>query len=128
MISLCYASGDLVCRDTATETRLDESEELNALANLSTFFWLFYQLLFVVFTSSFPIISFQSSIDATTRALIVKCNRQRVQHIDVDALPSLCAHSFRWLRVNSGYFGHQVNSDSDLVCFIVLLLEYKKLN
>ena len=25
--------------------------------------------------------------------------------------------------VKSGYFGHQVNSDSDLVCFILQLLE-----
>ena len=80
MISLCYASGDLVCPGTATEARLDVSEEFNALANLSTFFWLSYQLLFFVFTSIFPIISFHSSKDATTRALIVKCDGQRVQH------------------------------------------------
>ena len=80
MISLCYASGDFVCPGTATEARLDGSEELNALANLSTFFWLSYQLLFFVFTSIFPIISFHSFKDATTRALIVKCDGQRVQH------------------------------------------------
>ena len=78
MISLCYASGDLVCPGP-TEARLDRSEELNALANLSTFFWLSYQLLFFVFTSIFPIISFHSSKDATTSALIVKCDGQRVQ-------------------------------------------------
>ena len=86
MISLCYASGDLVCPGTSTEARLDGSEELNALANLSTFFWLSYQLLFFVFTSFFPIISFHSSKGATTRALIVKCDGQRVQRrcIDVD--------------------------------------------
>ena len=35
---LCYASGDFVCPGTATEARLDGSEELNALANPSTFF------------------------------------------------------------------------------------------
>ena len=80
MISLCYASGDLVWSGTAMEARLDGSEELNALANLSTFFWLSYQLLFFVFTSIFPIISFHSSKDATTRALIVKYDVQRVQH------------------------------------------------
>ena len=65
---------------TATEARLDESEELNALANLSTVFWLPYQIFIFVFTSIFPIISFQSSKDATSRALIVKCDGQRVQH------------------------------------------------
>ena len=79
MISLCYASGDLVCPGTATEARLDGSEELNALANLSTFFWLSYQLFFFVFTSIFPILSFHSSKDVTTRALIVKCDGQIVQ-------------------------------------------------
>ena len=80
MISLCYASGDFVCPGTATEARLDGSEELNALANLSTFFWLSNQLLIFVVTSIFPIISFHSFKDATTRALIVKCDGQRVQH------------------------------------------------
>ena len=80
MISLCYASGDLLCPGTTTEARLDGSEELNALVNLSTFFWLSYQLLLFVFTSIFPIISFHSSKDATTHALIVKCDEKRVQH------------------------------------------------
>ena len=28
-----------------------------------------------------------------------------------------------WVRVKSGNFGHQVNSDGDLVCFILKLLE-----
>ena len=69
----------IVCPGTATEARLDGSEGLNALTNLSTFFWLSYQLLFFVFTSIFPIISFHSSKDATTQALIVKCDGQRVQ-------------------------------------------------
>ena len=80
MISLCYARGDLVCPGTATEAILDGSEEFNELANLSTFFWLSYQLLFFVFISIFPIISFHCSKDATTRAVIVKCDGQRVQH------------------------------------------------
>ena len=38
---------------------LDKTEELNALANLITFFWLSYKLIFFVFTSIYPIISFQ---------------------------------------------------------------------
>ena len=79
MISLCYASGDVVCPGTATEAKLGMSEALYALANLSTFFWLSYQLLLFVFTSFFPIISFHASKDATTGALIVTCDGQRVQ-------------------------------------------------
>ena len=55
-------------------------KKLNALVN----FWLSYQLLFFVFTSIFPFISFQSSKDAITRALIVKCDGQPVQHVDVE--------------------------------------------
>ena len=74
MISLCYDSRDLVCPGTATEARLDGSEELNALANLSTFFWLSYQLLFFVFTSIFPIISFQSSKGTLTCTLVSSVN------------------------------------------------------
>ena len=31
--------------------------------------------------------------------------------------------SFTWVRVKSGNFGHQVNSDGDLVGFILKLLE-----
>ena len=42
-------------------SNFDKIEELNALANLSTFFWLTYQLLFFVFTSIYPNISFHST-------------------------------------------------------------------
>ena len=80
MVSLCYVSKGLVCPGTAMEARLDGIEELNALANLFTFIWLSHQLLFFVFTSIIPIISFQSSKDPTTRVLIVKCDGQCVQH------------------------------------------------
>ena len=84
MVSLCYVSEGLVCPGIAMEARLDGIEELNALANLFTFFWLSHQLLLFVFTSIFPIISFQISKDPTTRALIVKCDGQCVQHMDVE--------------------------------------------
>ena len=80
MISLCYASGDFVCPGTATEARLDGSEELNALAKSFYILLAFLSTLIFVFTSIFPIISFHSFKDATTRALIVKCDGQRVQH------------------------------------------------
>ena len=80
MISLCYASGDFVCPGNATEDRLDGSEELNALAKSFYILLAFLSTLIFVFTSIFPIISFHSFKDATTRALIVKCDGQRVQH------------------------------------------------
>ena len=89
MISLCYASGDCVCPGSASEARLYGTEELNALENLSTFFWLSYQLLFL-----FSLLSILSSLFTLlkTQPPVLESSSvtDGVYNIDVDVSHDCC--------------------------------------
>ena len=83
MISLCYASGELVCPGTATEARLDGSEEFNALANRFTFFGFSINSYFLFLLLSF--LSFLFNLLKTQPpALKSSSVMDSVYNIDVD--------------------------------------------
>ena len=103
MVSLCYASWGHLCPGTDTEARLDRTEELNALANLFTFFWLSYLLLFFVsyhFFSLFLIRNhprFNCIVDASSKCFDESSGEPSLQcnmYQNFDYWPIICIYHF----------------------------------